>query len=194
MCSRSCPGTSLGILREGQSKEIAASFPALPPEVRAYARRPELLVVTKSTSRSTVHRPGYPRLHCGQALRREGRRRRRTSLSRPVHVDRLQRQRRARSRCCGARSPPSSNVPGCPPADTPARRWSTSSIPIRATSCSRPTMTNLLRTAKAILHLGDRQRLRLFVRRDAFERFLSCLIYAPRENYTTELRQKWQQS
>ena len=30
------------------------------------------------------------------------------------------------------------------------------------------------------------------MRRDPFERFLSCLIYAPRENYTTELRQKWQ--
>jgi len=44
----------------------------------------------------------------------------------------------------------------------------------------------------AILHLGERQRFRLFVRRDPFERFLSCLIYAPRENYTTELRQKWQ--
>ena len=43
-----------------------------------------------------------------------------------------------------------------------------------------------------ILHLDDRQRFRLFVRRDAFERFVSCLIYAPRENYTTELRQKWQ--
>ena len=51
---------------------------------------------------------------------------------------------------------------------------------------------DLLYTAKAILHLEDRQRLRLFVRRDAFERFLSCLIYAPREHYTTELRQKWQ--
>src|SRR4030095_4532847 len=51
---------------------------------------------------------------------------------------------------------------------------------------------DLLRTATGILHLGERQRFRLFVRRDPFERFLSCLIYAPRENYTTELRQKWQ--
>ena len=51
---------------------------------------------------------------------------------------------------------------------------------------------DLLRTAVAILHLGDRQRFRLFVRRDPFERFVSCLIYAPRENYTTELRYKWQ--
>src|ERR1700674_1809662 len=52
-------GSRLGILREGESKDVATSFAALPPEVKAYARRPELLVVTKSTSRSTVHRPGY---------------------------------------------------------------------------------------------------------------------------------------
>src|SRR6185436_5569191 len=51
--------SSLGIMRERPGKEIAERFAALPPEVRAYARRPELLVVTKSTSRSTVHRPGY---------------------------------------------------------------------------------------------------------------------------------------
>src|SRR4029453_3059992 len=50
----------------------------------------------------------------------------------------------------------------------------------------------LLWTATGILHLGERQRFRLFVRRDPFERFVTCLIYAPRENYTTELRQKWQ--
>src|SRR5439155_11243668 len=54
------------------------------------------------------------------------------------------------------------------------------------------TEDDLLRTAIGILHLGERQRFRLFVRRDPFERFLSCLIYAPRETYTTELRQKWQ--
>ena len=51
---------------------------------------------------------------------------------------------------------------------------------------------DLYATATGILHLGDRQRFRLFVRRDPFGRFLSCLIFAPRENYTTELRQKWQ--
>ena len=52
-------GSSLGILRGDESKDVATSFAALPPEVKAYARRLELLVVTKATSRSTVHRPGY---------------------------------------------------------------------------------------------------------------------------------------
>src|SRR5205809_964450 len=53
------PGSSLGILRETRSKDVGTRFAALPPEVRAYARRPELLIITKSTSRSTVHRPGF---------------------------------------------------------------------------------------------------------------------------------------
>ena len=88
------PGSSLGILREGPSKDVAASFAALPPEVRAYARRPELLVITKATSRSTVHRPGYLDYIARQALRRQGQGRRRGSLPRPVHLDRLQRQSR----------------------------------------------------------------------------------------------------
>ncbi|HEY4139679.1 MAG TPA: NAD-glutamate dehydrogenase, partial [Casimicrobiaceae bacterium] len=53
------PGSSLGILREARSKDVGTRFAALPPEVKAYARRPELLIITKSTSRSTVHRPGF---------------------------------------------------------------------------------------------------------------------------------------
>ena len=50
----------------------------------------------------------------------------------------------------------------------------------------------MLATAVGVLRLGERQRFRLFVRRDVFERFIVCLIYVPRENYTTDLRQKWQ--
>ena len=47
---------------------------------------------------------------------------------------------------------------------------------------------DLYETVLGILALGDRQRLRLFMRRDPFERFVSCLLFVPRENYATELR------
>src|SRR5690606_33398573 len=33
-----------------------------------------------------------------------------------------------------------------------------------------------------------RQRVALFIRRDSFERFVSCLIYVPRDQYHTGLR------
>ena len=53
------PGSGLGILREQPGEALATSFSQLPPQVRAYARVKDLLIVTKANSRSTVHRPGY---------------------------------------------------------------------------------------------------------------------------------------
>jgi glutamate dehydrogenase len=50
----------------------------------------------------------------------------------------------------------------------------------------------LVATALGILHLEERQRIRLFVRRDTYARFFSCLVYVPRDRYTTELRERMQ--
>jgi glutamate dehydrogenase len=43
-------------------------------------------------------------------------------------------------------------------------------------------------TAIGVLNLQERQRIALFVRRDPLERFVSCLVYVPRERYDTALR------
>ena len=55
------------------------------------------------------------------------------------------------------------------------------------------TEDELFDIAIGILQLQDRQRLRLFVRRDPFDRFVSCLVYVPRERYNTALRERMQQ-
>ena len=52
---------------------------------------------------------------------------------------------------------------------------------------------DLLATALGILRLQERPRIRLFVRRDPFERFCSCLVYVPREAYATRLRERIQE-
>jgi glutamate dehydrogenase len=46
----------------------------------------------------------------------------------------------------------------------------------------------LFEISLGILHLQDRQRVALFVRADAFGRFMSCLIFVPRDRYTMALR------
>jgi glutamate dehydrogenase len=51
----------------------------------------------------------------------------------------------------------------------------------------------LFETAMGILRLVERQRTRLFVRRDAYGRYLSCLIYLPREHHSTELSKRMEQ-
>ncbi len=185
------PDSSLGVLRDEAGRQVSASFAALPPAVRAYAHRPELLVITKSTSRSTVHRPGYLDY---------------------IAVKRFD----ASGNVCGEDrflGLFTSTAYSANPADIPLLRRKTANVVAasgvepggHAAKALRNILVNyprdelfqiaeedLLHITMGILQLGDRQRFRLFVRRDPFERFLSCLIYAPRENYTTELRQKWQ--
>ena len=192
---RLVPGAGLGMLRETARERRSAELRRAAAARRArYARATAtLLVVTKSNSRSTVHRPGYldyigvkrfddqRQGHAASTASSACSPRRPTARS-PAEIPLLRRKVDAIVR---ARRPPA----GRP-------RWqgaaTTSSRPIRATSCSRSPRTSCYETALGILHLGERQRLRLFVRRDPFERFVSCLIYVPRENYTTELRLKWQ--
>ncbi|MCC9620989.1 NAD-glutamate dehydrogenase [Thalassospira sp. MA62] len=53
-------------------------------------------------------------------------------------------------------------------------------------------LDDLYHTCMGILHLQERQRIALFVRRDAFERFVSCQVFCPRDRFTTKLRRKFQ--
>ena len=172
--------------RRGELRRAAAGGARLRAPARAAGRHQVELALDRASS-------GLSRLHRHQALRRAGRGRAASIASSACSLRPPTAPNRPRFRCCGARS---ANViaRARPAARRPRRQGarSTSSRPIRATSCSRSARTSCCDTAMGILHLGERQRFRLFVRRDPFERFVSCLIYAPRENYTTELRQKWQ--
>jgi NAD-specific glutamate dehydrogenase len=47
---------------------------------------------------------------------------------------------------------------------------------------------DMLEIDRGVIHLQDRQRIALFARRDAFERFISAFVYVPRDRYTTALR------
>jgi glutamate dehydrogenase len=48
----------------------------------------------------------------------------------------------------------------------------------------------LLTTALDILHLFDRPKVKLFARYDPFDRFVSVMLFAPRERYDDHLRQR----
>ncbi|MGZ5230821.1 MAG: NAD-glutamate dehydrogenase, partial [Burkholderiales bacterium] len=185
------PGSGLGILRDSNDEKMSASFAALPPALRERARQRELLIVTKANARSTVHRPGYLDY---------------------VGIKRFD----AQGEVCGEHrflGLYTSAAYMAMPRDIPVIRRKLAAVAQRAEllpqSHSGKELENILdtyprdelfqigtdelfETALGILHLGERQRLRLFVRRDPFERFVSCLIYAPRENYNSAIRRKWQ--
>ncbi len=44
-----------------------------------------------------------------------------------------------------------------------------------------------------VLRMAGRRQLRLFLRRDAYGRFISCLVYLPRDRFTTQNRLRMQE-
>jgi glutamate dehydrogenase len=190
---RLVPGSGLGVLRESEADRAGAKPSVLPPAARALARGPlPLLVVTKANTRSTIHRPGYTDY---------------------IGVKRYDEQGRVigEHRFLGLFT---SSAYAARVAETPLLRGKVEAIATRAglppgghrakalvhilETYPRDDLfqigdDELYDTALGILALGDRQRLRLFVRRDPFDRFVSCLLYVPRESYATDLRVRCQQ-
>lgn len=52
------------------------------------------------------------------------------------------------------------------------------------------TVEEIYDLSMGILHLQERQRIRLFIRKDHFTRIFSCLVYVPRERFNSKLREK----
>ena len=186
------PGSGLGVLREPKLGGVSASFNELPENLRKLAREPRLLVLTKANSRATVHRPGYLDYIGIKQFDADGRvtgERRFIGLytSSSYHSDPadipLLRQKIARVM---ARA-------GYPAASHAGKNLITILNGYPRDELFQVGDDELFDTAIGILHLGERARTRLFMRRDLFARFYSCLIYLPRENYNTDIRVKLQE-
>jgi glutamate dehydrogenase len=52
---------------------------------------------------------------------------------------------------------------------------------------------DLIRIVRGVVNLYERRTVRLLVRRDPYHRFYSCLVYVPRDRYNTEVRQRIEQ-
>ena len=52
------------------------------------------------------------------------------------------------------------------------------------------TEDEILRTAMGILDLGERPRTRVFIRNDRYDRYVSALVYVPRDRYDSQTRER----
>lgn len=52
------------------------------------------------------------------------------------------------------------------------------------------SVPDLIHVVREVVNLYERRTTRLLVRRDLFGRFVSCMVYVPRDRYTTEVRQR----
>jgi glutamate dehydrogenase len=189
---RAVPGSGLGILRKKGEQPVSVSFQELPPEVRKLAREKNLLNLTKANSRATVHRPSYldyvglKRFDTSGEVTGE---RRFLGLythtayrESPWEIPVLRRKAQGVLERSGL--PEGSH-------DYKALIDILETYP--RDELFQISEDELFEVALGILHLGERQRVRLFVRRDIFGRFFSCLVYLPRERFNTENRRRIQE-
>ena len=188
---RIVPGTGLGILRESPGEKASQAFAGLPPQFKRLARTPRLLLLTKSNARATVHRPANLDY---------------------VGVRRFDAEGRVigEHRFLGLYA---SRAYSCVPEEIPVVRRKLDYVMTRADlepeGHSAKALQHILETyprdelfqiepedlyaiGMGILQLGERQRPRLFLRQDLYGRFVVCLVYAPRERYDTQVRQRMQ--
>jgi len=188
---RIVPGSGLGILRE-RGETLSVSFAGLPPEARKRARVKELLVLIKASSRSTVHRSGHLDYvgvkHFDAAGEVTGETRFLGLYTHTVYAENATQVPILRRKLAAV-----IERAGLLPAGHSGKALASILESYPRDELLQISAGDLYDHAMAILQLGERQRLRLLVRQDAYSRFVSCLIFAPRERYNTELRIRFQQ-
>ncbi|MDH5537825.1 MAG: NAD-glutamate dehydrogenase [Rhizobacter sp.] len=185
-------GSGLGLLRENAQESVSASFSALPANARAMARAPlPMLVVTKANTRATVHRPGYTDYvgvkrynAAGEVI---GEHRFIGLFTSTAYSGRVADTPLLRGKVVAITS-----RAGLPPGGHLAKALQHILETYPRDDLFQISDDDLYETTLGILALGERQRLRLFACRDPFDRFVSCLVYVPREAYSTDLRIKFQ--
>jgi len=179
-------GSSLGIFRVRES-EASHRLRPLTEKMADFARSPKLLFVTKANPRATVHRPahmdyvGVKRFDDDGVVIGE---RRFLGLFTSVAYNRQARkipllQKKVERTLERAGFRPDSH-------DGKALLHILETFP--RDELFQITERRLFEISLGILQLQERQRIALFVRRDPFERFVSCLVYVPRDRFNTELR------
>ena len=179
------PESGLGILRG----PVQTSETQLPTEAVALLESSELVLVTKAMTRATVHRPawldyiGVKRFDAAGNLVGEARfLGLYTSAAYSASVMAIP---QVRQRAADVMS----NAGVVPDSHAAKSLQSILDVYPRDEMFQVDTAT-LTEHAVGILRLQERQRTRIFLRRDPFGRFTSAQVFVPRERFNTELRLK----
>ncbi len=181
---RPLPGTGYGLLRYDRP---GTGSTRLPPAARAKAREPNLMIITKANSRSTVHRRAYLDYISVKVFDENntvvGERRFLGLFSSAAYTESI-----ARIPVLHRKSLKVLERLGYTPESHSGKTLLDICETYPRDELFQTSVEVLAQTASAVLRLQERRRVRLFVRPDDYGRFLSCLVYLPRDRYTTPVR------
>jgi glutamate dehydrogenase len=184
---RPVPGSGLGILRQSPDEKLSKSFEILPPAVRAKAREKTVLVLSKANSRSTVHRPAYLDYVGIKKFDSQGNvigeRRFLGLFAARAYSNRVTDIPVLRSKYLSVERN-LDYVTGSHSAKDLEEFLNT----YPRDELFQMDVDHLTQIAKSVLKLQERRQTKLYIRYDPYERFVSALIYFPRDRYTTAVR------
>lgn len=179
----------LGILRDPKRVvfQELRDEKSVPIEVKAFINHDDALMVTKSNVKSTVHRPVHMDAICVKRYDAKG-----NVTGQRVFVGLFTSVAYNRSPMeiplLRGKLKKALELSGLPPKSHDYKALANILETFPRDELFQVSTEHLYHTSMGILHLQDRQQVALFIRRDELERFLSCLIYVPRDRYTTSLR------
>ena len=182
--------TLLGLsrpLRTGLSEQERSIEPA----ALSYLREPFLLSFAKASQPSRVHRAAYPDLVSLRMMDEQGRVIREcrflglyTSMLYTESVTRIPYVRRKVAAIL--------DRSGFDPHAHLGKELAQVLEALPRDELFQTPLDELYDTAIAIVQIQERNKLRLFLRKDPYGRFVYCLVYVPRDHYSTEIRVKIQ--
>jgi len=183
------PDTGLGILRQIRPESVERGDKPLSREFSDYARKKDLIIITKANSKSVVHRPvpmdriGVKHYDAAGNLIAEDRFLgifTSAAYSRSVREIPMLRLKADRVFKRSGLDKHSHNGKALVDILETFPRDEFFQI----------TDEDLFEIARGILLLQERQRVALFTRKDVFERFVSCYVFVPRDRYTAEFKER----
>lgn len=180
------PQTGLGIFNHAEESKKARRLTAMTPEAQKLFLSSQILIISKTNTISTVHRPAYTDYIGIKRFDKNGKvvgERRIIGLYTSLAYNANPRQIPFLRRKV-ALVMESSHLN--PEAHTGKILLNILETLPRDDLFQAPP-EELLSIAMGIYHMQERRRIQLFARKDIYGRFISCLVYMPKERYDTAL-------
>ena len=186
---RAVDGSGLGILRSNERSMAPRSLRTLAASELPQSGATDAIILTKTNARSHVHRPGYMDyigvLQFGPDGRAVAEQRFLGLFTSSAYMARPQEVPLVRHKVEAVL------------ARSGLKRDSYSGKSLRHILETLPreellqgTEDELFNTSMGILELRQRARTRLFVRRDRYGRFFTCMVFVPRDRFNTSVRER----
>lgn len=185
------PGSGLGILSQEPKKGRTRKLKSLSSGARGTESRAEPIIITKTNARSRVHRSGYMDYIGVLRYNAEG------QVIGEYRILGLFTSGAYNLRCVDTplvrrKAQQVMELSGLRPVSHEGKALMHILETLPRDELMQSTVEDLHQLAMGVLDLQERPQTRLFIRRERYGRFFSCMVFIPRDQFNTENREKIQ--